>query len=75
MHLAVSPDKITIADVLTVTEGNLGLNVCLTESGHCPNMTFCPVHRALKRAQDAMLTELKGDFADLVVDPAAGGGK
>ena len=72
VYLAVSPDKITIADVLTVTEGKLGLNVCLTESGHCPNVAFCPVHRVLKRAQDAMLAELKKDtFADLAADPAA----
>ncbi len=70
VRLAVSPDKITIADVLTVTEGRLGLNVCLTESGYCPNMNICPVRRVLKRAQEAMLAELKKDtFADLVADP------
>ena len=66
VRLAVSPDKITIADVLTVTEGRLGLNVCLTEFGYCPNKALCPVHRVLKRAQDAMLAELKKEtFADL----------
>ena len=43
VYLAVSPDKITIADVLTVTEGKLGLNVCLMKSGHCSNVAFCPV--------------------------------
>lgn len=68
--LSVSPDKITIADVLTVTEGRLGLNVCLTQSGYCPNMAVCPVHSVLKRAQDAMLAELKKEtFADLVAGP------
>lgn len=71
VYLAVSPDKITIADVLTVTEGKLGLNVCLMKSGHCSNVAFCPVHRVLKRAQDAMLAELKKEtFADLAAEQA-----
>ena len=40
------------------------------KSGHCSNVAFCPVHRVLKRAQDAMLAELKETFADLAAEQA-----
>ncbi len=66
MRLAVSPDSVTIADVLTAIEGKLALNPCLEGDYHCENQAACPVRKVLKRTQGAILAELsKETLADL----------
>ncbi|NMB42157.1 MAG: Rrf2 family transcriptional regulator [Firmicutes bacterium] len=73
VKLAIPGDQITIADVIKAVEGTLALNVCLTGDYICPNMDVCQVHRVLKRAQEAMLSELNRDtLADLVAAEKAG---
>ncbi len=72
IRLAVKPEEITIADVLTAVEGKIALNPCLAEGYHCPNRPACRVHGILKRAQAAMLAELGQEtFADLASDDGA----
>lgn len=67
IRLAVSPDSLTIADVICAIEGRVALNPCLAESYFCDNSSSCRVRGILQRAQDAMLAELsKETLADLV---------
>ncbi|WP_018084489.1 RrF2 family transcriptional regulator [Desulfurispora thermophila] len=67
VRLARPADTITIADVLTIIEGPLALNVCLGNGFYCANSDTCKIHRILKRAQKALLQELtKETFADIV---------
>ena len=66
VRLARSADKITLADVYTAIEGQLALNVCLAENYQCENQPSCQIHKILRRAQDALLSELsKETFADI----------
>lgn len=58
VQLVISPDKITLADILTAIEGEVALNVCLGERGVCPNKIVCQVRPILERAQEALLKEL-----------------
>ena len=67
IRLARSADKITIADIVTVVEGPMALNVCLVPSHECPRKPTCEVHRILARAQKALVDELsKETLADIV---------
>lgn len=69
IRLALRPEEITIADVLTAVEGKIALNPCLAEGYHCANLPSCRVHVILKRAQVAMLAELgRETFAELAND-------
>ena len=69
IKLAVSPDSITIADVITAIEGKISINPCLGDSSYCNRQEVCRVHHILQRAQRAMLAELnKETIADLA-DP------
>ncbi len=66
IRLAVSPDSVTIADVLAAIEGKLALNPCLGSGHHCENQSVCPVRQVLQRTQEAILAELsKETLADL----------
>ncbi len=66
IRLAVSPDSVTIADVLNAIEGKLAINPCLVGDHYCKNQGACPVRKVLQRTQGAILTELsKETLADL----------
>ncbi|MGE5405706.1 MAG: RrF2 family transcriptional regulator [Candidatus Saccharibacteria bacterium] len=66
VRLARPADKITIADVLTVVEGPLALNVCMSPGFQCTNQPTCRVHQILSRAQHALVEELsKETLADI----------
>lgn len=66
VRLAVQPEAITIADVMTAVEGQVAINVCLAENYPCPNKSHCKVRPVLQRAQSAMVAELKKEtIADL----------
>lgn len=68
VKLAVPGDQITIADIIWAVEGAPALNVCLEENYPCPQMDVCPVHRVMRRAQEAMLTEFQREtLADLII--------
>ncbi len=51
-------EKITLYDVIRVTEGELNLNVCLISDNECGRRRTCPVHDIWRTAQDAMLDVL-----------------
>ncbi len=66
IRLAVEPEAITIADVIEAVEGKLTINPCLSENYCCPNRSTCRVHMILKRAQEALQSELgRETFAEL----------
>ncbi len=66
IRLGVSPESITIADVIGAIEGKIVLNPCLAESYYCKHKSSCKVCGILQRAQDAMIAELsKETLADL----------
>ncbi len=66
VKLVVSPEKITIADVIVAIEGKIALNVCLAAGYNCPNEGYCRVRKILQRTQESMLEELsKETFAEL----------
>jgi Rrf2 family transcriptional regulator, nitric oxide-sensitive transcriptional repressor len=66
MRLAVSPNNVTLADILSAIEGKLAINPCLRGVYHCEDQSVCPVRKVLQRTQGAILTELsKETLADL----------
>ncbi len=66
IRLAVSPDSVTIADVLKAIEGKLAINPCLEGDRYCENQAACPVRKVLQRTQKAILAELSREtLADL----------
>lgn len=66
VRMVQPPEKITIADVLTIVEGPIALNICLNPGYSCPNMPTCGVRETLARAQEALIEELnKKTLADL----------
>lgn len=67
IKLIVSPDSITIADVVRAIEGKIAINPCLADNYYCERRPTCRVNRILQRAQTAMLAELNREtLADLV---------
>ncbi|MGM0652250.1 MAG: RrF2 family transcriptional regulator [Bacillota bacterium] len=66
IRLAVSPDSVTIADVLKAIEGTLAINHCLEGDCYCENQGTCPVRKVLQRTQKVILAELsKETLSDL----------
>jgi len=67
IRLALPADRITIADILTIIEGPIALNVCLNPGYECSNMPVCGVRKILARAQNALVKELSQEtLADIV---------
>ncbi|MBW6464333.1 MAG: RrF2 family transcriptional regulator [Dethiobacteria bacterium] len=67
VKLAVTPESVTIADVITAIEGKVFISPCLCEGFFCGNKEKCQVTKILQRAQNALLDELsKETLADLV---------
>jgi Rrf2 family transcriptional regulator, nitric oxide-sensitive transcriptional repressor len=58
VRLAVDPDSLTVADVITAIEGPVTINPCMDDSFDCENKSVCRVHQILKRGQAALLAEL-----------------
>ena len=73
VRLSVPGDQITIANIVTAIEGKVAINVCLAEGNHCVNKSSCQVHRTLKRAQDALVSELSREtLADIIAKKEVG---
>ncbi|WP_370931238.1 iron-responsive transcriptional regulator RirA [Bartonella sp. DGB1] len=66
--LAKAPNKITLADVIKVTEENFALSECLaTEEMDCPLINSCGLKQALSTALNAFFDSLnKVTLADLI---------
>ena len=56
------PDRATatILDVVEAVEGPIRLNLCLTSDRACTRQSWCPAHCLWDRAQEAMLSVLRG---------------
>ncbi len=67
VKLAVPPERITIAQVITAIEGEVAINPCLSSSHVCANRATCSIHPILQRAQDAMLAELNKETLEDIV--------
>ncbi len=66
VRLAVSPHKITMADVLEIIEGPIAINPCLSNPLYCDEAPYCRVRAVLASAQVKLVTELrKQTLADL----------
>lgn len=73
VRLSVPGDQITIAGIIEAVEGKIAINVCLAEGNQCPNKPSCQVHRVLKRAQDALISELRREaLADILAKGEVG---
>jgi Rrf2 family protein len=69
IQLAVSPDRITLLDVVRVMEGPVVLSECLEEGHDCQLSPSCPVQGYWFKLQILVEEELNGkSFADLVKD-------
>lgn len=67
VRLAKPAGQITMFDIVTAIEGPISLNVCLSPSYSCPNQPTCPSSRVLRRAQEALVSELKKEsLADML---------
>ncbi len=60
------PRDITLLDVLQAIEGEISLNICLSNGETCENRPTCPVHEIWREAQEQLLSLLKShNFAEL----------
>lgn len=67
VRLARPAQEISMLDIITAIEGPISLNICLAPGYQCPNQPSCPSSKVLKRAQDALISELKKEsLADML---------
>ncbi len=65
--LNVSPENISVSDVIQAVEGPLFLNVCLVRKGACSRDEVCPVHEMWRTCQIAVNDIWKGyNFKEMV---------
>jgi DNA-binding IscR family transcriptional regulator len=65
--LAVDPAELSLLDVVTAVEGEVGSSTCVMRGGPCGGEERCVVHVPWSRAQQAMTDELAAtSFAELV---------
>ena len=64
--LIKDPNDITLLDVVEAIEGQISLNICLTNGQSCERQTTCAVHEVWHEAQDHLLNLLRNrTFAQL----------
>lgn len=67
--LALSPERVTLCQVIEAVEGPIALNRCVIEPGTCPRDRFCPVYPVWQRVQALLLRELEGvTMAELALE-------
>ena len=59
LRLARFPDKITLLDIVTATDGALSLVRCLSRPGVCQRQGRCAAEKAWGRANDALSAALR----------------
>ena len=70
-QLAVSPEKISLLDVVEMVEGPLQINVCLPGEATCDRKSWCGAHPVWREAQDALKAVLANEsIARLARDSA-----
>ena len=68
--LARPANKITLLNIVEAVEGKIYLNKCLVGPEFCDNRTWCPVHTAWGKAQEAFSEILNSKtLKDLVTNP------
>ena len=75
--LSRPPAEVTLLDVVEASEGPLLLEHCILRGGRCEWENVCPMHLPWRRAQDALMAELRGTtFEELArLDAAIAGGE
>jgi Rrf2 family protein len=58
--MAVSPERVTLLDVIQAAEGDARRQTCVLRGGPCGKDGFCDVHQTFFAAQEALLTTLRG---------------
>lgn len=67
VSLAVSPEKVSILDVVEAIDGPIALNECTVNPSVCPNGPDCPIHAMWCEAQFELVNKLKATtFAKVV---------
>ena len=63
------PSEITLRNIIEVIDGEISLNICLSEDGCCSNDDCCVIRRKLQRVQDIVTSELDSiTFADIIAE-------
>jgi Rrf2 family protein len=72
VFLAVTPDKISVLDVVEAIDGPLALNECTLNPEICPSGKDCPLHSLWCEAQFELVDKLRHKtFASIVAPVAA----
>jgi Rrf2 family protein len=67
VSLAVSPEKISVLDVVEAIDGPLALNECTLNPNICPSGKDCPLHTIWCEAQFELVTKLRSTtFAKVI---------
>lgn len=53
-RLRVSPEHVTLLEVVEAVEGEIYLNDCIMDPASCPRSPRCAVHRVWERARDRL---------------------
>lgn len=70
--LARAPEKITVADIITATEGPVALTVCTAAlPGSCAQEESCPVHNSWQKINNAIRTALESVSLSEMARPIA----
>jgi Rrf2 family protein len=69
IQLAISPEKVTLHDIVEIMEGPIILSECLEEDHHCDLSPSCPVQKRWIKLQFKVVKELREiNFQDLIKD-------
>jgi Rrf2 family protein len=58
-ELAVSPDKIFVADIIEAFQGPFSINECIFKRKACPNTKECPLKKRMDRISERVESELR----------------
>jgi len=57
--LAVSPKKISVADLIEIFQKGLELNKCVLRKAVCPDINVCPLKEKIDDIEEYMVSKLK----------------
>ena len=69
VSLAVSPEKISVLDVVEAIDGPLALNECTLNPSICPTGEACPLHSIWCEAQSELVNKLRNKTFAAVITP------
>jgi len=71
VSLAVTPENISVLDVVEAIDGPLALNECTLNPSICPMGDGCPLHSVWCEAQVELVSKLRNTSFASVVSPVA----